>query len=108
MTTPINSELNVAVSILDTDVAAIKAEGFPKYPASVARFNHTQVPYKNVYQPYSALEAYDTQTIDTDIPDWLKELIAHSDDLSPGVQPLLVRESHNSRFFYLDIEVTTA
>lgn len=107
MTTPIYGDLIVNATILDTDLDAIKAEGFPKYPADVARFNHTQVPYKNIFRPYAdILKAFETDGVLTDeSPDWVKEIIANAEN--DGDQ-LLVRESHNSRFFYIDVTITTA
>lgn len=108
MTTPINSELSISVSVPDAIVDGYVSEGFPVYPMSVGRFNHTQVPYKNIYQSYGTISAYNGQTLDAGIPSWLKEVISAVDTSNTDPQPLLVRETHNSRFFYINVTVTTA
>lgn len=106
MATPINSELSIGITISKTDCDSIIADGFPIYPFSVNRFNHTQVPYRNIYQSYATISPYDGQTIDTSIPTWLKETISVVDTDNTDPQPVLVRETHNSRFFYINVTVT--
>lgn len=107
MTTPINSELSIDVSVPDTVVDGFVSEGLPVYPMTVGRFNHTQVPYKNIYQSYGTISAYDAATLDDTIPTWLKEVLATVDSGNTDPQPVLVRETHNSRFFYINVTVTT-
>ncbi|WVX87430.1 hypothetical protein EniLVp02_0091 [Vibrio phage EniLVp02] len=104
MTTPINSDLNISVSIPEADLAAIKAEGFPRYEMSVLRFHHTTTPYVNVPYAYAAIAAMSGAPLDQTIPDWQKEIVAQAADT--GSTQVLVRESHNSRFFYVEVVAT--
>lgn len=61
--------------------------------------------YVNVQQSLKAIDDLDKTIITPQSPDWVLEMIASADPLVIDGQPLLVRESHNSRFFFVTLNV---
>lgn len=108
MAAPINTELNFTVSISITDLKAIIAEGFPVYDlSSDTSLTHTGTPYTQVAHSYDELSAYADATLDTTIPAWMKEIVSNAAD-AEGDSIIMVRETFNSRFFYVTVTVTPA
>ncbi|AUR86040.1 immunoglobulin subtype [Vibrio phage 1.081.O._10N.286.52.C2] len=108
MSTPIDDNLGMAIVIDDAELAAIKVE-YPKYPLSKTRFNYGQVvAYKNIQQPYREIsdKMIAVGITEAGSPEWVKEVIGGA--LEGEVSSLLVRESHNSRFFRIDVVPTAA
>ena len=103
MSTPISYDLNIDVSIDNLTLALIKAEGYPKHELSYERFHYGEVaPYANIFASYEDIVA-GMSSVTINSPSWVKEAVSSSGFNGDN---LLVRESHDSRFFGLMISVT--
>lgn len=104
MTTPITNTV-VTLNVAEADLAAMHAAELPTYPISTDRFHHTLNPYNFVQMSLSEFfRLYDGATIDTDSALWLQEIVSQAPD-EIGTTTILSRETHNSRFFKIDIVV---
>lgn len=113
MSTPIGDHFTISTTlptntITAAQLAIIKGAGFPVFPTNADDFNHTTVPYKNVQQSLERIREEFAITAIVDhlgMPDWFREIVADVPDGVGNGKVLLLRESHNSRLFYVTIDV---
>ncbi|AUR85861.1 SGNH hydrolase-type esterase domain protein [Vibrio phage 1.081.O._10N.286.52.C2] len=104
MTIPINQEMDIIDFTMPSDVLnSFIIQGFPRYSMRTTSFTRIAEKYANIQESYHTISQLPRE-ITLDAPDWVKEVMSSAQF---GDNSLLIRESHNSRFFRIKVVVNS-
>lgn len=95
-TLPINTELNISIIVDPATKDELVAQGYPRDPLDLNEFRLDGEPFMQMAMPYHEIVEYDGQTITSDM-----DADPAIFDVAAAGGVVLVRETHDSRFFYV-------
>lgn len=95
-TLPINTELNISIIVDPATKDELVAQGYPRDPLDLTEFRLDGEPFMQMAMPYHEIVEYNGQTITSDM-----DADPAIFDVAAAGGVVLVRETHDSRFFYV-------